>query len=67
VSDERPVWRIAAYLVEKHGEDAADVAKRIAARRPRTTTTLRPIVWKHVAEATSELLRTERAEDEQLH
>jgi hypothetical protein len=61
------IWRAAAYLVVKHGPAAIRVAQRHAAEAPETETGEQRLMWMRVANAASELLRTDRKKDDQVH
>jgi hypothetical protein len=67
MKDERAVWTIAAWLVEKHGEAAKSVAQREAVRVTGQLDAERRLDWTRVAQATVELLRLKPRDNEQIH
>jgi hypothetical protein len=67
MKDERAVWTIAAWLVEKHGEAAKSVAQREAVRVTGQLDAERRLDWTRVAQATVELLRHRPKDDERIH
>jgi hypothetical protein len=66
MTEESSIWRVAAWLVEKHGADAAHVAQRHAALPADEDQQLRA-VWMRVTKATLELLRAERRGDDTVN
>ena len=66
MTDESSIWRVAAWLVAKHGPAAAHVAQRHAALPVEEDQELRS-VWMRVTKATIELLRQEPRRDEPVN
>jgi hypothetical protein len=66
VTEDPAIWRVAAWLVAKHGRAAAQVAQRHAALPPDEDQQLRA-VWMRVTKATLELLRDQRRRDEPVN
>lgn len=67
MTSERQIWEAAMLLVRRHGEDAAEVAEREAARHGRTDDRLTYVVWCWIARATAELIRSEPEVLEHVH
>jgi hypothetical protein len=66
MTDDPSIWRVAAWLVAKHGPAAAQVAQRHAALPADEDQQLRA-VWIRVTRATLELLREHRRDGETVN
>ena len=66
VTEEPSIWRVAAWLVAKHGDAAAKVAQRHAASPPDQAHEQR-VLWMRVTKATLELLRAARREKDPVN
>jgi rare lipoprotein A (peptidoglycan hydrolase) len=67
MTSERQIWEAAILLVRRHGEDAAEVAEREAARRGQGDDELTYVVWRWIARATAELVKAEPSAREHVH
>jgi hypothetical protein len=67
MTSERQIWEAAILLVRRHGEDAAEVAEREAAKHGQGDDELTYVVWRWIARATAELIKAEPSAREHVH
>jgi len=69
-TSEKQIWEAAIMLVRRHGEDAAAVADREAAKydgEGEGDEELNHIVWSWIARVTAELIKPEPDAGERVH
>jgi hypothetical protein len=67
-TSEKQIWEAAIMLVRRHGEDAAEVAGREAAKYDGSDEDeLNYIVWSWIARVTAELIKPEPGAGERVH
>jgi hypothetical protein len=67
-TSEKQIWEAAIMLVRRHGEDAAEVAGREAAKYDgNDEDELNYIVWSWIARVTAELIKPEPGAGEHVH
>lgn len=67
MTSERQIWEAAMLLVRRHGEDAAEIADREAAKHCQGDDELNYVVWSWIARVTAELIKPEPDIGERVH
>jgi predicted secreted Zn-dependent protease len=67
MTNERKIWEAALLLVRRHGEAAAEIARKEAQRLRRGDDELTCVVWCWIARSTAELLRPVPSKGERVH